>query len=375
MLLREYKKHINDVKSIEDYNKLIKNLTDMEKRTFSLNIIDHIISEVDLTYFDFNNDKLNELLSFLILEYEESSYKTVLNNLTNKLFTNPLLNYSPFLFLFKNRKNDFQKQFVKKAFDTSLIRKKDKDNKDRNAYKVMDSSFIFFKQLIDENLEKINTFYFSTDNIIMKFFLIYGLESFDKNTYFDLKFLKTDKIINFDGLNNDEIVDLIENDIMHRSLHGHYFEFISNVHYAQKHQLYHDEENYPCLFNLENGNSLSIYNAYHEYTLNPNELKHRLSLVPIHNTNYVLPKEYEYSLLINLFLNESNFPNEYVYNQIIKNFIFNNKVNLIELNDLLKGKLNNSLLHNDTDNINFINLILDKFNNFIPQNINKKISI
>lgn len=87
MLLREYKKHINDVKSIEDYNKLIKNLTDMEKRTFSLNIIDHIISEVDLTYFDFNNDKLNELLSFLILEYEESSYKTVLNNLTNKLFT------------------------------------------------------------------------------------------------------------------------------------------------------------------------------------------------------------------------------------------------------------------------------------------------
>ena len=70
----------------------------MEKRTFSLNIIDHIISEVDLTYFDFNNDKLNELLSFLILEYEESSYKTVLNNLTNKLFTNPLLNYSPFLF-------------------------------------------------------------------------------------------------------------------------------------------------------------------------------------------------------------------------------------------------------------------------------------
>ena len=70
MSLREYKKNINDVKSIEDYNKLIKNLTDVEQRAFSLNVIDHIISKVDLTYFDFNDDKLNELLSFLILKYE-----------------------------------------------------------------------------------------------------------------------------------------------------------------------------------------------------------------------------------------------------------------------------------------------------------------
>ena len=39
MSLREYKKNINDVKSIEDYNKLIKKILKVAKNYFKFDII------------------------------------------------------------------------------------------------------------------------------------------------------------------------------------------------------------------------------------------------------------------------------------------------------------------------------------------------